>query len=216
MATSRRSFLRTAAGSAVGSLALPGLAGAAAPVSADWDMSWVDRIRGTHRGVFDTAELAEGVGMFRAGLWPSQIREVYGAVAGDLTPVLVLRHNAIHFIMNDAYWAEFKVGKSEKLKDPETNGWAVRNIIRAQPAWAPPTMPMVSIEGFLAGGGIILACDLAFGQVIGTFASKKKLEMEAARAAALAQVLPGVIMQPSGFFAVMRAQQAGCGYIVAH
>jgi intracellular sulfur oxidation DsrE/DsrF family protein len=42
-----------------------------------------------------------------------------------------------------------------------------------------------------------------------------KVSKEEAEKRARAQLLPGVILQPSGVFAVLRAQQAGCDYIKA-
>ncbi len=215
--TSRRTFL-TRATAAAGSLALPSLAAAAtpgAPVTADWDLSWVDRVRGTYRGVFDTAEIADGLGLVRAAIWPKQLQEVYGAAPGDITAVLVLRHNAIHFIMDDSYWARFGIGKMVGLKDERTGKWAARNILSTPPSWVPPELADVTLDGFRAGGGIVLACHLAFLDVISIYESKGKLTPEAAERAAREHVLPGIILQPSGFFAVLRAQQAGCGYMLA-
>lgn len=51
--------------------------------------------------------------------------------------------------------------------------------------------------------------------MIGQVARKHALAGAAAAARARTMLLPGVIIQPSGFFAVLRAQQAGCGYMLA-
>jgi hypothetical protein len=183
-------------------------------VTADWDMSWVERIRGTYRGVFDTSEVSEGLGFFRAARWPKQVIEVYGVARSDITSVLVLRHNAIPFIMNDAYWTEYGVGKAIKLRG-DGKKWATANPIASVPEGTPPQFADMTVPGFLAAGGIILACHLAFQDVIGQVARKHALAGAAAEARARTMLLPGVILQPSGFFAVLRAQQAGCGYMLA-
>jgi hypothetical protein len=57
-------------------------------------------------------------------------------------------------------------------------------------------------------GGIVLACNLAFQFVVSKFRTEG-VTAEAAREEALKHLIPGVILQPSGFFAVVRAQQAG-------
>lgn len=46
-------------------------------------------------------------------------------------------------------------------------------------------------------------------------AKKESLGHEAARSRAKAMLLPGVILQPNGVFAALRAQEAGCSYIDA-
>jgi len=44
---------------------------------------------------------------------------------------------------------------------------------------------------------------------------KDKSTPETSRKTALAGMLPGVVMQPSGVFAALRAQDAGCKYLRA-
>ncbi|MGH7655446.1 MAG: hypothetical protein ACREN6_12365 [Gemmatimonadaceae bacterium] len=68
---------------------------------------------------------------------------------------------------------------------------------------------------FVEDGGTVLACNLAFGDVVDRFRKEEKLDETAARERAVAHVIPGVILQPSGVFAVLRAQEAGCRYIIA-
>jgi hypothetical protein len=165
--------------------------------------------------VFDNAEPADGFGFVRAALWPKQVMEVYGVPRSDITSVLVLRHNAIPFVMNDAYWAEYAAGKTAKLRDPASGKWATRNVVGSTPPGAPPMFADLNIPAFIGSGGIVLACYLAFEDLIATVGKKHKLEGAAAEAKAREYVLPGVIMQPSGFFAVLRAQQAGCGHMAA-
>lgn len=35
-------------------------------INGDWDMSWIDRIQGKHRAVFDSPEMSEGKSMPRS------------------------------------------------------------------------------------------------------------------------------------------------------
>ena len=77
-------------------------------------------------------------------------------------------------------------------------------------------MRSAGIDSFIESGGIVLACNYAFGRsVVGPEARKSGLDQAAAREAALKQVIPGVIIQPSGFFAVIEAQRAGCHFFPA-
>lgn len=185
------------------------------PVASDWDVTWVDRIQGKHRAVFDSPELSEGAAVFRAALWRSHYKAIYGTEPTEMTPVVVIRHVAIPLAMNDAYWARFAIGKEEKLKDPESKKWYTVNPVRATAPDAPPQWAAYSLEALLASGGIVLACNLAFRMVVAKFRDADKLTREQAEAAAKEHLLPGVILQPSGIFAVLRAQEAGCHYILA-
>lgn len=185
------------------------------PVNADWDVAWVERIQGRHRAVFDSPEISEGMGLFRAVIWRDQYKQVYGTEPSDMSPVLVIRHAAIDLVMDDEYWKRFEIGKEAKLKDPATKKWYVANPIRAAAPDTPPAYTAYNLEGFLASGGIVLACNLAFREVVYRFRQADKLSREEAEKKAREHLLPGVILQPSGVFAVLRAQQAGCGYIMA-
>lgn len=215
MSSSRRHFLGALGAGALLPVvatmadATPGPESGPKVVSADWDMSWLDRVTGAHRAVFDGPELSEGLGVFRAALWPRQVREVYGT-ATTVTSILVLRHAAIDLAMGDSYWARFPVAKQAKWKNPSTKQWWTINPMRADSPETPSEWAGLSIEAFLAAGGIVLACNLAFQSVVDRYREKSSVATGVAREQALADLLPGVIMQPSGFFAAIRAQQAGC------
>ena len=184
-------------------------------VDGAWDMAWVDRITGRNRAVFDSPELSEGAALFRACMWRDQYREVYGVAPGDMTPVLVIRHGAIAMAMDDGYWERFRIGKEVKLKNPKTKKWEIANPFRATPSGTPERYAAYSLEGFMGSGGIVLACNLAFQQVVRKYRETEKLTREAATARAKERLIPGIILQPSGVFATLRAQEAGCGYILA-
>lgn len=187
-----------------------------APVSAKWDMSWIDRLKGKHRAVFDSPEISGGAAIFRAAMYRDQIADVYGLNRADTTPVVVIRHSAIALAMKSAYWERFEIGKEEKMKD-EKKKWLVANPVEAAAPEAKPPWSEYNLTSFIASGGVVLACNLAFGQVVYKFRTedkKVKRTQEEARAMALEYLIPGVILQPSGFFAVLRAQDEGCSFIV--
>lgn len=220
MSTPRRAFL--------GWVGAGALAGAAAPLAAleaserpsrplddTWDMSWVDRITGKYRAVFDSPELSEGAALWRALMWRRQYKEVYGTEPAEMTPVLVIRHGAIAMAMGDAYWTQFRIGKEEKIKNYTTKKWETVNPFRTAPPDVPEKYAADNLEGLMASGGIVLACNLAFQQVVWNYRNAEKLSREAATARAREHLIPGIILMPSGVFATLRAQEAGCGYILA-
>ena len=186
-----------------------------APVDDSWDMSWVDKVTGKYRAVFDSPEVSEGAALFRACLWRDNYKTVYGTDRAEMSPVIVIRHEAIALAMNDEYWEQFKVGKENKLKDEATGKWTTINPIRTVPPGTPDKWKDYNFESFLAQGGVILACRLAFGDVIRAFMKADKVAKDEAETRARAHLVPGILLQPSGVFAVLRAQEAGCSYIKA-
>ncbi len=224
MSTKRRDFLSLLGGSSLlavtGTSLVPRAALAAesahpAPLDTTFDMKWAERVTGKFRAVFDSPELSEGAGLFRAVLWCDEYKSVYGTARTEMSPVLVVRHEGIVLAMNDEYWKRFKVGKEAKIKTPEGKKWAEANPVGVPTPGTPEKMARYNIVNFIEDGGTVLACNLAFGEVVGRFMKEDKLDNAAARQRAIEHLIPGVVLQPSGVFAVLRAQEAGCRYIIA-
>ena len=217
MRGNRRDFMeRVATGAAfmAGVAALPRSAAALPrPASAEWDLSWTDRITGQHKAVFDATEIEDGAGFLRAMIWQSQYAQVLGARPADLSAVLVIRHAAIPLAMKQEYWDRYQVGKKKKVKNPFSDKPTVLNPAQLPKSELPPPFAPLNLEGFKESGGIALACNLAFTQCVSTIAKAEKVSQEEARTRALALLHPSVILQPSGVFATIRAQEAGCQYI---
>lgn len=222
MTTHRRDFLSALGVGAIAAAAGAPLAasersvGRYAPLDSKYDMTWVDRIKGPRRAVFDSPEISDGAALFRAAMWRDQLKEVYGIERAESTPVVVIRHIGIPLAMKSGYWKRFEVGKDAKMKDAKKK-WVVANPIEAAAPDARPPWSEYNLTSFIASGGIVLACDLAFGQVVYKFRAedkKVKRTQAEARAMALEYLIPGIILQPSGFFAVLRAQDEGCSFIV--
>jgi hypothetical protein len=217
MTTPRRDFLGwlgaggvlAAGGTPRFSAALP------APISDKWDMSWCDRLNGKVRAVFDSPGVAEGAALFRAQVWRDEHKEVYGTPLTEASAVIVFRHEGIPLVMNDAFWSRFKVGKELKLKDEKTRKWTTVNPIASTPPGTPEKFANYNLPAFIGSGGIVLACNFAFGEMVQKFIDTDKLSKDDARKRAMEQLIPGVILQPSGVFAALRAQQAGCNYLLA-
>ncbi|MEP6835043.1 MAG: hypothetical protein ABJB74_16775 [Gemmatimonas sp.] len=220
MSNSRRDFLSwlglSSVLSAATSVISPSSAEAqtAKPVDDKWDMSWTDKVAGKYKATFDSPDVSEGAGLFRACIWRNQHKDVYGTVRTDASAVLVLRHEAIELIMNDEYWARFNVGKSLKLKD-DKNKWTKTNPIRVAPPGATGPAAEYNLSTFMETGGIVLACNMAFSSVVANYQKADKSTRPDAVKAAKAHIIPGIILQPSGIFAVLRAQEIGCNYVVA-
>lgn len=182
--------------------------------SADWDMSWTDRITGSRKLVFDASELEHGLPAVRANVVGMQYAEVFGLPMSDISRVLVLRHYAIAFAMNDAHWERFKVGATTGFNGADGKP-VMFNPVRAPNAAIPEPFRPLMLEMFQQSGGEILACDLALKHDVVPRYVAAGMSADAAYAAAKADVIPGIILQPSGVFAVGAAQDVGCSLIPA-
>ncbi|HSQ30489.1 MAG TPA: hypothetical protein VLN49_11600 [Gemmatimonadaceae bacterium] len=190
---------------------------AANAAAEEFDLTWVNRVTGKYRAVFDVPEIDSGYGVWRASLWVTQYMDVLKADARDCSPVLVLRHKGIALSMTQAFWDKYGVAKENKVTHPVTQQGTDRNpaLLSSLRNEVPADFDDAALDKFIGRGGIVLACNLAFDDMIQLVSKKDGTTGEAARKTALAGIVPGVILQPSGVFAALRAQDAGCKYLRA-
>ncbi|HJQ20297.1 MAG TPA: hypothetical protein VJ867_08120 [Gemmatimonadaceae bacterium] len=226
MTTNRREFLEHLGTAAMlGALPLtttPGLRALAesAPAPAEgFDFSWTNKLKGKpHKAVFDNAEVDSAYGVWRAGMWEGQYQESFGLKPADTQTVLVLRHNAIVLAFQQPFWDANAIGESSKATHPLTQQGIARNpalLSSAADQGFPAQFDAFALNNFIARGGIVLACNVALGFFAMGLAQKLNISQDEARSRALAAFLPGVTLQPSGVFACVRAQEAGCAYVRA-
>jgi intracellular sulfur oxidation DsrE/DsrF family protein len=218
----RRNFL----GKVTGAAALMGVASLINPaeassglsgirVTADDPDEWFKSLRGKHRLVFDCTEPKE---VFPFA-WPKvfMITNIgSGASEKDCSAVVVLRHAAYLYALQDSLWAKYKLGEMQKVIDPETKTFALRN-----PFWkpkpddfsAPGLGPLpLGIADLQASGIQFCTCDVALTVFSATIAAKTNQQAADVKKEFLAGLIPGIPAMPSGVWAVGRAQEHGCGY----
>jgi len=214
MRPARRHFLDPPA---VGARALAALPAALQALPADfrhdvaqgtWDVRWHERLTGTVRTVFDVPEIESGYGVWRASVWARQYQAVLGMAASDLSTALVIRHNAIVLAMQQGFWDKYAIGKSRSVTHPVTGAPTDRNpVLMGERDGLPEVMQASSLPSFLQRGGVALACDVALQDLVALIVDADKVSEAVAKDEAKRWLVPGVILQPSGVFAVLRAQQ---------
>lgn len=234
MSSDRRTFLKTASLSAAALASAAPVLHAAEPAplplnaviaeleaweqaqQETWDISWAKRITGKHKAMFDVPEIEDGVGIFRAGIWGQQYTDVLKLSPGDLSTVIVIRHAAIPLAMTSEFWATYGLGKELKIKTDKGKKWTMVNPMLSTPSTnlKSPTSAFL-LDKQLANGAIALGCNLAFRQMVSMVAKQDKLSPTEARTKAKSFLVPGVIMQPSGIFANVMAEEAGCVFVNA-
>ncbi len=217
MSTDRRHFLDQLA---TGALALSGVAlgvgalprqleAATLQHSSNWDTRWTDRLRGRTRAVFDVPEVESGYGVWRASLWAQQFESTLGVDASCLSTALVLRHNAIVLAMQQSFWNRYGLAEVSKATHPLTGELTQRNpALLSQADGVPAPYDAFALAPFMERGNVVLACDLALRDMAALVAKADAVDAATAYRQAVDALVPGVVLQPSGVFAVLLAQKA--------
>ncbi len=218
----RREFL----GKVTGAAALMGVASLVNPAQgndkifngtvkdADPD-EWFKTMKGKHRIVFDCTEPRE---IFPFA-WPKVFlmsNAASGTPESDCNEVVILRHNAIPYAMQDSLWAKYKFGEFFKINDPRTKAPATRN-----PFWktspddykVPGIGPVqIGIPELQASGVMFCVCGVAIQVFSTVMAGTMNMDAAAVKKEWMDGLITGIQPMPSGVWAVGRAQENGCAY----
>jgi intracellular sulfur oxidation DsrE/DsrF family protein len=177
--------------------------------------AWFNKIKGKHRIVFDVTEPHD---IFPFA-WP-RVFMITNAMTGtpenNCNEVIVLRHEAIPFAMEDRLWAKYKFGEAFKITDPVTKEPSVRNMF-----WKPKpgdfSVPgignvQIGINELQESGAMFCACNMAITVYSNVFAQNMSMDAAEVNKDFLSGILPGIQVVPSGVWAVGRAQEHGCNY----
>lgn len=208
-------------------LAQVGLAAAAIAFDADemraasvatngspWDTSWLDRLASAqYRVVFNASDVADGAAMDYAAGFLDAYHEVHSTSDTQTRPVIVFRRMGTVMALNDMLWEKYAVGEDRKITDSATRASAKRNIFWKAGPNASPEAASDKIETLHKRGMISLVCAIAAGNVARGFAEKFGRPVDEVREEVKANLVPGAILVPSGIYALIRAQNAGCAYM---
>jgi len=174
------------------------------------------KIKGKHKVVFDVTEPHE---IFPFA-WPKVFlltNAMTGTPEKENSVVVVLRHAAIPYAMEDRLWEKYKFGELFKIDDPKTKAPSVRN-----PFWQPkpgdfqvPGLGNVAIgiNELQDSGVMFCVCNMAMTVYSAVAAMKMNMDAAEVKKDWDSGILPNIQPVPSGVWAVGRAQEKGCGYI---
>ena len=183
--------------------------------STQWDDSWSARLTAKHKAVFDSPQIEDGLVLANATGYIRGMRDVLGAGDADVQTVIVVRHAAIPMVLNDAMWGKYEIGKDKKIRDEDSDGWATRNpyVNGRGTASQDADHPVASFAWLGSHGHVLLGCDLALRNYGNSVARRVKGDQARVYEEMKANLVLGVILQPTGVYAALRAQEAGCAYI---
>lgn len=214
---SRRHFL-TSVGAMAGAAAIPSLAGATPPVGElapeeanqeQWDMTWLDRIRGRHKQVFDIANWDTGLSTVRN--WYDAHQRLYGLKADQLSAVVGIATQAFPINASDAMYTRFPIGDEWKVIDPKTGKPAMRNIFLDQRE-GPPPIAEATVKRLQSQGAMFWQCNNALNKVAGILAARVNRPQAEVYRELRAGLNPGVTLVIAHTLALGVAQERGCTY----
>jgi hypothetical protein len=224
MTTDRRGFMTEIAlgaavlsGSAVvapiGAEELDRVAGALARAGGAWDMSWVEQVqRATYKAVFDSPAIADGAALDLAAGIQDNFKEVYGS-DDVVRMVIIMRQLGQVMAFDDALWERYAIGEERKINDPVTKQPARRNPFAKAMAGEPSYAAGAKLDALHARGAIFLVCNRASMNWAASAAERTKHDVEQVRGEVRNGLVPGATLMPTGVFALVRAQNAGCAYM---
>lgn len=180
---------------------------------------WFNQIKGKHRMVFDVVDPKQGKESMLPFAWPKVFlltNAATGTPEKESNAVVVLRHNAIPYAMEDRLWAKYKLGEVFNIKDDTTGAPSVRNRFwKPNPGYSIPGVGPVpiGINELQESGVMFCVCGMAINVLSAVVAGNMKLNHEEVKNDWLSGVLPGIPVMPSGLWAISRAQEHKCSYV---
>ncbi len=175
---------------------------------------WFKQVKGAHKVVFDAPEPHGGYPF----IWPwvfLNTNNQSGTADADMTAMVVLRHNAMPFALEDSVWAKYKLGEVFQIKDNNTGEFALRNTYYKPQGKDFPAPGIDGLKNLQDRGAMFCVCKMAISVYGALIAQGMGLDATKVIDDLTNAVLPGVQLVPSGVWALGRAQQNGCAYIYA-
>lgn len=172
---------------------------------------WLDELPGKHRLVFDATN-ADGVSdaLLFGNNYLRVNRADYGLQDKDLAVVIVVRHRAAPFGVNDAMWAKYTTALADhaSYEDPKTKQAPKVNVFNA--AGRGNTLEALSKRGV-----VLAVCASATRAVAGAAAKESGGNADTIYAELTANLVSNARIVPAGIVAVNRAQERGYSLVRA-
>jgi intracellular sulfur oxidation DsrE/DsrF family protein len=183
-----------------------------APQQSNWDTSWLDRLaKARYRVVFNANAIDDGGAFSHTSTFFDQYHEVHNTADAETLPVVVFRRLGTPMALNDHLWDRYELGKETKTDDPDTGAAARRNVFWRAGRSAGNTA--TKIETLHKRGMISLVCNISLGSMGRRFAEQANRNVEEVQQEVRTNLVPGAIIVPSGIYALIRAQNAGCAFM---
>lgn len=205
MSFDRRTFLTTLTGVA----GLTSLGSAQAPRT-EWDLSWLDQLKGKHKQLFDVGnmDLSEDTPLRMPMNYLDAFRDLYHVEPPEVNVVIGIQRVAFPMNASDAIWDKYQLGERWKIDDPRTGKPATHNIFLGETSGGPGS----TVRALQRRGVIFWQCNIALQAVTGQLARATGKPAPEIRAELLAGLNPGVKLVPAHTMLVGLVQERGFTY----
>ena len=187
----------------------PGLLQSQSTAGQEWDFSWLDKLTGKHRQLFDLGNLEIGLIVVRN--WYDAWERIFRLKHPDVNAVVGIAGSTFPINASDELYREFPIGERWQIKDPVTGEWAVRNIFM-EGGEGPPMLREAKVRLLQARGAVFWQCNNALHGVAHQLASVTQRTQPEIYAALRKGLNPGVIVVPAHTMLVGLCQERGCTY----
>ena len=175
-----------------------------------WDTSWLDRLKSAnYRVVFNVSDISDGIVGDYVSSFLDGYHDVHGTSDADMRAVAVFRRNGTGMGFNDAMWDKYGIGEYSKVKDSATKAFARRNVFWHHAGNSQDT----ALESLTARGLISLVCNQATHGFAYGLGQQNNLAADTVYADLSKNLIPGAVLVPTGIWALIRAQNAGCAFM---
>lgn len=206
--SSRRGFI-TAVSAVAGASLLPDIVEAAQSPQG-WDLSFLDKLQGKHKQVFDLMDL--DVGLVVVKNWYEAHESVFGLKHPDVNAIVGIAGKGFPVNASDELYQKFPIGELWKVNDPATGKPALRNPFVAGDGRG--MLAGAGVRPLQARGALFWMCNFALQVVsarVGNAVQRPPAEIYPEVRAGLN---PGVIVVPAHTMLLGLAQEHGFSYEV--
>ncbi len=175
----------------------------------EFDMAWLDQVKGRHKQLYDLGSLELSVDprplRFTRNFLDT-FRDVDHLEHPNINTAVGISGPAFPMNASDRLWAKYKLGERSKIIDPMTKQPAVRNIFYDDGS-------DISVKAIQARGTLFWQCNVALGNVAQQLATAFQMPVAEVRADLIAGLNPGVRLMPSHVMALALAQEKGFTYM---
>ncbi len=174
----------------------------------NWDLRWIEELKGAHKQVFDFADAnpaAEPPPLRLPRNYLDAFRDVYRVEFPEVRTVIGISGHAFPVNASDRLWEKYALGERSKIVDPVTKKPAVRNIFMDDST--------LGVKALQARGTIFWQCNIALNAVAAQLAQARQLPVADVRADLLAGLNSGVRLVPSHVMAMGLVQERGVTYV---
>ena len=175
----------------------------------EFDMAWLNQLKGRHKQLYDLGSLELSVEprplRFTRNFLDT-FRDVDHLEYPDINTAVGISGPAFPMNASDRLWAKYKLGERSKIIDPMTKQPAVRNIFYDDGS-------DISVKAIQARGALFWQCNVALGNVAQQLATAFQMPVAEVRADLIAGLNPGVRLMPSHVMALALAQEKGFTYM---